>query len=71
MLGAAQTSAAHEAALKVLNFKDEERLNENERYLWALSLGSHPNPQMVKSKCKYNDKNNYGIGTTLQEVNNK
>ena len=48
LLGAAQTLAAHEAARKFLHLDSETDIDTNERYFWALSLGSHPHLQVIK-----------------------
>lgn len=48
VMGAAQTVDSHEAAMQVLNFKNEESLDLNERYLWSLSLGAHPPPHIIE-----------------------
>lgn len=53
VLGAAQTADSHEAALKVLDFQSEESLDLNERYLWSLSFGSHPVPDIIKGTHTY------------------
>ncbi|XP_049803049.1 microsomal triacylglycerol transfer protein isoform X2 [Schistocerca nitens] len=58
VLGAAQTAAAHEAAMKYLQLRDDSKLEENERYFWALSLGSHPIPQIVKGVLKLSHETN-------------
>lgn len=50
VMGAAQTVASHEAAIQVLNFKNEDSLDLNERYLWSLSLGAHPLPHTIEGK---------------------
>lgn len=42
LIGATQTINAHKAAMKFLHFEAENDVDINERYLWALSLGSHP-----------------------------
>lgn len=42
VLGFTQTDAAHEAVMKVVKFDDESDIEGAERYLWALSMGSHP-----------------------------
>ncbi|PNF28005.1 hypothetical protein B7P43_G13850 [Cryptotermes secundus] len=48
LVGATQTVAAHEAARKFLHLDLESDLDMNERYFWALSLGSHPQQQVIK-----------------------
>lgn len=50
LMGAVQTTESHEAALKVLDFKSEAILDLNERYLWSLSLSSHPSSHIIKGK---------------------
>ncbi|XP_039279167.1 microsomal triglyceride transfer protein large subunit-like isoform X2 [Nilaparvata lugens] len=42
IVGAAQTEAAHGAAMKQLQFDSESGFDLAERYLWALSFGNHP-----------------------------
>lgn len=34
--------AAHQAAKKFLHFDSELDIGNTERYLWALSIGTHP-----------------------------
>lgn len=50
LMGAVQTTESHEAALKVLDFKSEAILDLNERYLWSLSLSSHPSSHIIKGE---------------------
>jgi hypothetical protein len=42
--------AAHEAARKFLHLDLESDLDVNERYFWALSLGSHPKEQVIRGE---------------------
>ncbi|KAG8264617.1 hypothetical protein J6590_008553 [Homalodisca vitripennis] len=76
LMGAAQTIGAHEAALKVLNFKSEESLDLNERYLWSLSLGSHPVSDVVKDLVRlmeagpYNEKLDETLVLTIAATTN-
>ncbi|XP_066994605.2 microsomal triacylglycerol transfer protein isoform X2 [Anabrus simplex] len=56
LVGAAQTQAAHEAAMKVLHLEAEGDLNQNERYFQALSFGSHPIPLVIKDVLKRSEK---------------
>lgn len=51
LVGATQTAAAHEAARKFLHLDSESDLDVNERYFWALSLGSHPQQQVIKGEA--------------------
>lgn len=50
LMGTVQTTESHEAALKVLDFKSEAILDLNERYLWSLSLSSHPSSHIIKGE---------------------
>ncbi|XP_021915479.1 microsomal triglyceride transfer protein large subunit isoform X2 [Zootermopsis nevadensis] len=52
LVGATQTVAAHEAARKFLRLDSESDLDVNERYFWALSMGSHPELQVIKDVLK-------------------
>ncbi|KAJ4438443.1 hypothetical protein ANN_14388, partial [Periplaneta americana] len=52
LVGATQTVAAHEAARKFLHLDSETDVDVNERYFWALSLGSHPQQQVIKDVLK-------------------
>jgi hypothetical protein len=51
LVGATQTVAAHEAARKFLHLDSESDLDVNERYFWALSLGSHPQQEVIKGEA--------------------
>lgn len=42
LIGLTQTMAAHQAAKKFLHFDSELDIDNTERYLWALSVGTHP-----------------------------
>ncbi|XP_075214236.1 microsomal triacylglycerol transfer protein isoform X2 [Lycorma delicatula] len=42
LIASTQTLNAHKVAMKFLHFDAENDLDINERYLWALSFGSHP-----------------------------
>lgn len=48
LLGAAQTVDAHQGALSYLKLDYDDYLDFNERYFWALSFGSHPDPKIIK-----------------------
>nr|CAD7450319.1 unnamed protein product [Timema bartmani] len=48
LAGATQTQEAHDAVMKVLHLDFEYDLDQNERYFWALSLGSHPKLSVIK-----------------------
>ncbi|KAJ8941576.1 hypothetical protein NQ314_010350 [Rhamnusium bicolor] len=48
VLGYVQTKDSHEAVMKKLHFDKEEQLDLSERYLWALSFSSQPNPDIIK-----------------------
>lgn len=50
LMGAVQTTESHEATLKVLDFKSEAIVDLNERYLWSLSLSSHPSSHIIKGE---------------------
>ncbi|XP_018566345.1 microsomal triglyceride transfer protein large subunit [Anoplophora glabripennis] len=52
ILGYVQTKESHEAATKKLHFDDEDQLDLSERYLWALSFSSQPNPDIIKDLIK-------------------
>ncbi|XP_015591483.1 microsomal triglyceride transfer protein large subunit isoform X2 [Cephus cinctus] len=46
LLGSAGTPAAHQAAMKIL--KQDERGDDTERYLWALSMSATPHADIAK-----------------------
>ncbi|XP_044760118.1 microsomal triglyceride transfer protein large subunit [Coccinella septempunctata] len=48
VLGSSQTLATYEAVMGYLDLTKEEQLDLSERYLWALSLGSNPNQDIVE-----------------------
>lgn len=48
LAGAINTQEAHEAIKKTLNFDSEDDLDKIERYLWAVSVGSHPKIEIIK-----------------------
>ncbi|KAF4513818.1 UNVERIFIED_CONTAM: hypothetical protein B566_EDAN015881, partial [Ephemera danica] len=48
LAAAAQTLAAHGAAVKVLDLASEVEISLAERYFWSLSLGSHPHETVIK-----------------------
>lgn len=48
LAGGIQTPEAHEVIMKLLNFDADEDLENSERYLWALSVGSHPDEYVIK-----------------------
>nr|CAD7591086.1 unnamed protein product [Timema genevievae] len=56
LAGATQTQEAHDAAMKVLHLDYEYDLDQNERYFWALSLGSHPKLSVIKDVLKLSEK---------------
>lgn len=43
-----QTSESHEAVMKKLHFEKSNHEDLSERYLWALAICSHPNPDVVQ-----------------------
>lgn len=47
-MGSAQTLEAHEAAMKQLRFTDDKHFDRLERYMWGLSMGSHPKLDTIK-----------------------
>nr|CAD7461843.1 unnamed protein product [Timema tahoe] len=56
LAGATQTQEAHDAVMKVLHLDFEYDLDQNERYFWALSLGSHPKLSVIKDVLKLSEK---------------
>lgn len=52
ILGYVQTSDSHEAVMKNLHFDKEDQIDFSERYLWALSFSSHPNPDVLEDVLK-------------------
>jgi len=48
LAGAAQTIAVHQAVKKTIRLDGEADFDAAERYLWALSMGSHPVPEVVR-----------------------
>ncbi|XP_012277607.1 microsomal triglyceride transfer protein large subunit [Orussus abietinus] len=50
ILGSASTAAAHQAAKKIL--RQDEDGGDTERYLWALSMSTDPNPDIAKDVLK-------------------
>nr|CAD7413330.1 unnamed protein product [Timema poppensis] len=56
LAGATQTQEAHDAVMKVLHLDYEYDLDQNERYFWALSLGSHPKLSVIKDVLKLSEK---------------
>lgn len=38
---------SHEAVMKKLHFDKQENEELSERYLWSLSMSSHPNPDII------------------------
>ncbi|XP_019876158.1 microsomal triacylglycerol transfer protein [Aethina tumida] len=55
VLGFVQTIDSHAAVNKKLKFDNEQSIDQNERYLWALSICSQPNPDvMIDLLNKYN-----------------
>lgn len=59
ILGYTQTFDAHEAVMKKLHFDDEKHEELSERYLWALSTCSQPNPDIITDLLKrYKNSNN-------------
>ncbi|EFA08014.1 microsomal triacylglycerol transfer protein [Tribolium castaneum] len=57
ILGYVQTPEAHASVLKKLHFDKEEHQDLSERYLWSLSLSSHPNPDILKDLLERHRKN--------------
>ncbi|XP_057665550.1 microsomal triacylglycerol transfer protein [Diorhabda carinulata] len=52
ILGYVQTSDSHETVMKNLHFDKEDQIDLSERYLWALSFSSHPNPDVLEDVLK-------------------
>lgn len=52
ILGYVQTVEAHEAAMKKLHFEKKNHEELSERYLWALSISSQPNPEIIQDLLK-------------------
>ncbi|KAJ3658869.1 hypothetical protein Zmor_010585 [Zophobas morio] len=48
ILGYVQTPETHKIVMKKVHFDREDHLDLSERYLWALSMSTHPNPEIVK-----------------------
>lgn len=48
ILGFVQTLESHEAVMKKLHFEKSNHEDLTERYLWALAICSHPNPEVVQ-----------------------
>ncbi|XP_063244373.1 microsomal triacylglycerol transfer protein isoform X2 [Bacillus rossius redtenbacheri] len=48
LVGATQTAAAHQAAMSTLQLGSDDSLDRSERYLWSLSLGSHPHQDVIR-----------------------
>lgn len=48
VLGFVQTLESHEAAMKKLHFDKSNHEELSERYLWALAVCSHPNPDIIQ-----------------------
>ncbi|KAJ9593728.1 hypothetical protein L9F63_014701 [Diploptera punctata] len=76
LAGATQTLAAHEAARKFLHLDSESDIDINERYFWALSLGSHPHLQIIKDVLKltykdYPDKLSETLVLTVAALTNR
>ncbi|XP_044272344.1 microsomal triglyceride transfer protein large subunit [Tribolium madens] len=57
ILGYVQTPEAHASVLKKLHFDKEDHLDLSERYLWSLSLSTHPNPEILKDLLDRHRKN--------------
>lgn len=47
LCGFAQTSSSHEAIKRFLDLDHDEDFGNWERYLWALSMGAHPSPEVL------------------------
>ncbi|XP_026470483.1 microsomal triglyceride transfer protein large subunit-like [Ctenocephalides felis] len=47
LCGFAQTSSSHEAIKRFLDLDNDHDLDNWERYLWALSMGAHPSPEVL------------------------
>ncbi|XP_054269339.1 microsomal triacylglycerol transfer protein isoform X2 [Macrosteles quadrilineatus] len=77
ILGAAQTAEAHEAARKILDFRSQDSLDLNERYLWSLSFGSHPVSSVIKDLLllmesgPYNEKLDETLVLSVAAMTNK
>lgn len=56
IFGVASTVASHQAAMKIL--KQDERGDETERYLWALSLSPTPDADIAKNILKRSEETN-------------
>nr|CAI5840522.1 unnamed protein product [Callosobruchus analis] len=52
ILGYAQTKDSHEAVMKSIHLDKEEQIDFSERYLWAMSFSSQPNPDIVEHLLK-------------------
>jgi len=50
LAGAIHTVEAHQVIKKIINFENEEDLDKTERYLWAVSISSHPKLEIIKGK---------------------
>lgn len=48
LAGAINSQEAHEVMKKLINFESEEDLDKAERYLWSISVGSHPKLEIIK-----------------------
>ncbi|CAB3378257.1 Hypothetical predicted protein [Cloeon dipterum] len=57
IVAAAQTTASHNAAVKVLDFSSERTIDLPERYLWSLSFGSQPLESVIRDLLSRAEKN--------------
>lgn len=67
ILGAAQTTEAHEAVMRTLRLTEEDDLHNLERYFWALSMGSHPKKDIIQDLLNRYIKTQ-NLGEKLQET---
>ncbi|KAL3273196.1 hypothetical protein HHI36_014651 [Cryptolaemus montrouzieri] len=62
VLGSTPTLASYEAVMSKLDFTKEDQIDLCERYLWALSLGANPNPDIAeKLFLKYKKSNDIPV----------
>ncbi|CAH1977992.1 unnamed protein product [Acanthoscelides obtectus] len=52
ILGYAQTKDSHEAVMKSIHLDNENQIEVSERYLWATSFSSQPNPDIAENLLK-------------------
>ncbi|XP_077284119.1 microsomal triacylglycerol transfer protein isoform X2 [Arctopsyche grandis] len=58
LIGLTQTLAAHQAAKKFLHFDSDYDIENTERYLWALSVGTHPREEVIYDLIKLSEDKN-------------